>query len=519
MLESLKQPRTLLVLGLLVVLVVAVLAIVGTNRNDTTLAASVEEPQTVEAETIADSSQAGTTLADDAEGSQAAVAEGSGDDATLAEDTKKTEPVEADAVTEVNQGGGADPSAQAEIEAETDAATDSGGDEAQLIEAEANAEEVELVEADSDAVAKSDANILTEDDRPSRLRSATSTWNTNWNRHTIDYNELLSGGPPRDGIPSIDDPSFVGSREASEWLADNEPVIALEIDGEARAYPLQILTWHEIVNDVVGEVPVAVTFCPLCNSAITFDRRLDGEIYEFGTSGLLRNSDLVMYDRTTESLWQQFTGEGIIGDLAGAKLIFLPSSIVSFADFQEAHPEGVVLSRDTGFNRRYGQNPYVGYDTIGSSPFLFRDETDGRLQAMERVVTVSLENEGVDVAYPVGVLSEAGVINDNQGGLDLVVFHTRGTASALGAQIIATAQDVGSTGVFDPNLDGQTLTFQRDGNNDIVDEQTGSTWNVLGQAVDGSLAGQQLTPVVHGDHFWFSWAAFKPDTVIYSTSQ
>jgi len=141
---------------------------------------------------------------------------------------------------------------------------------------------------------------LTEDDRPSRIRSATANWNTNWNRHTIEYAELLSGGPPRDGIPSVDDPQFVSPDEAADWLAANEPVIALEINGDARAYPLQILIWHEIVNDTAGGVPVLITFCPLCNSAITFDRRLDGTVYEFGTSGLLRNSDLVMYDRTTE---------------------------------------------------------------------------------------------------------------------------------------------------------------------------------------------------------------------------
>jgi hypothetical protein len=371
--------------------------------------------------------------------------------------------------------------------------------------------------------------ILTEDDRSPQLRSATSGWATNWNKHTIDYDELLSGGPPRDGIPSIDDPLFIRPDAAQEWLADNEPVIALQIDGEARAYPLQILTWHEIVNDVVADVPVAVTFCPLCNSAITFDRRLDGEVYEFGTSGLLRNSDLVMYDRTTEGLWQQFTGEAMVGDLAGAQLTLLPSSIVSFADFREAHPEGVVLSRDTGFSRSYGQNPYVGYDSVGSSPFLFRGEIDGRLAAVERVVTVSLDpsagsgqasagsGQAVDVAYPLSTLSEVGVINDSQGGRDLVVFYTSGTSSALGDRTIAAAEDVGATGVFDPNLDGQTLTFQRDGQA-IVDAETGSTWNILGQAIDGPLAGRQLEPIVHGDHFWFSWAAFKPDTVIYSAS-
>ena len=190
-----------------------------------------------------------------------------------------------------------------------------------------------------------EATILTEDDRSARLASLTSAWNTNWERHTIQYDEILSGGPPRDGIPSIDNPQFIRPEEAEAWLAAVEPVIALEINGEARAYPIQILTWHEIANDVVGDVPVAVTFCPLCNSAITFDRRFQGETLEFGTSGLLRNSGLIMYDRTTESLWQQFTGEGIVGDLAGEELTFLPSRLISFADFVQAYPDGVVLSR------------------------------------------------------------------------------------------------------------------------------------------------------------------------------
>jgi hypothetical protein len=139
--------------------------------------------------------------------------------------------------------------------------------------------------------------------------------------------------------------------------------MAFELDGDARAYPLQILTRHEIVNDEVAGVPVAVTFCPLCNSAIVLDRRLDDMVLEFGTSGLLRFSDLVMYDRTTESLWQQFTGEGLVGDMAGRQLALLPSSLVSFADFRGAFPEGQILSNDTGFPFEYGLNPYAGYDT------------------------------------------------------------------------------------------------------------------------------------------------------------
>jgi hypothetical protein len=394
-------------------------------------------------------------------------------------------------------------------------AVTAAGEESQA-EATATEEEPTVAPTATEVEVDPEEGASAGDDRPARLRAATRGWNTNWEIHSIDYDELLSGGPPRDGIPSIDQPKFIGPDEAAAWLADNEPVIALEIGGDARAYPLQILTWHEIANDTVGDVPVAVTFCPLCNSALTFDRRLDGEVYEFGTSGLLRNSDLVMYDRTTESLWQQLTGEAIIGDLTGQRLAFLPSSLVSFADFKAAYPDGIVLSRDTGYTRSYGRNPYAGYDTIGSSPFLFDGEEDPRLPAMERVVTVSQDGpgEGIDVAYPLSVLSEVGVINDAQGDLDLVVFHESGTSSALGAGIIAEAEDVGATGVFDPNLDGQKLTFVRQGD-EIADEQTGSTWNVLGQAVDGPLAGQSLAPIVHGDHFWFAWAAFKPDTVIY----
>lgn len=364
------------------------------------------------------------------------------------------------------------------------------------------------------AVTTTGPTILEGDDRTDRLAVLTRDWNTDWTRRTIATDEIVSGGPPRDGIPSIDDPQFVDLTEASPWLADNEPVIALEINGDARAYPLQILTWHEIANDVVGGVPVVVTFCPLCNSALTFDRRLGDEILEFGVSGLLRNSDLIMYDRTTESLWQQFTGAGIIGALAGEQLAFIPSPLVSFADFRAAYPDGQVLSRETGVSRPYGRNPYEGYDTIGSNPFLYRGPIDGRLQAVERVVTVSLPEENIDVAYPLSTLAALGAINDRQGARDLVVLHTPGTSSALGAATIAEGADVGATGVFDPVLDGRKLTFRRE-DGAIRDDETGSTWNILGHAVAGPLAGQRLAPLVHGNHFWFSWAAFKPDTIVF----
>ncbi|HFC11769.1 MAG TPA: DUF3179 domain-containing protein, partial [Anaerolineae bacterium] len=342
------------------------------------------------------------------------------------------------------------------------------------------------------------------DNRNERLKSLTKRWRTDWTITSIDFDEILSGGPPRDGIPSIDEPKFIDSAEADEWLADNEPVIALEINGDARAYPLQIITWHEIVNDTVGDTPVIVTFCPLCNSAIVFERIVNGEPTEFGVSGLLRNSDLIMYDRQTESLWQQFTGTGIVGTTTGQQLTFLPSSLISYANFKDAYPDGKILSRDTGNPRNYGNNPYAGYDTLGRQPFLFNGEKDERLDAVARVTTVHLDEGNIDIAYPLTVLEEMQVINDVQGEQPIVVFHLPGTSSALGKRVIALGEDVGATGVFDPVVNGQTLTFSRDGDV-FVDAETGTTWNIVGHALDGELAGEQLEPIVHADHFWFSW--------------
>ena len=345
--------------------------------------------------------------------------------------------------------------------------------------------------------------------RDARLSS--SGWDTDFRFHTVPYSEIRSV-IPRDNIPSIDSPEFLSPTEASAWLKGVEPVVFIEIDGDARAYPLQILTWHEIVNDEVGGAPVAVTFCPLCNSAIAFDRLFDGVELEFGVSGNLRNSDLIMYDRQTHSWWQQFTGEGIVGRYAGRNLQQLPASIVSFADFRQAHPDGQVLSRDTGYSRQYGRNPYAGYDTTEGNPFLFRGDLDGRLLPVERVIAVTIDD--VDVAFPLTVLQEEGAINYSVGEQRIAVFHRSGTASALDGRSIAESRDVGAAGVFDADLDGQALTFVAE-DGVIKDEQTGSVWDILGRAVEGPLAGERLTPMLHGNHFWFAWAVFKPDTIVY----
>ena len=342
-----------------------------------------------------------------------------------------------------------------------------------------------------------------------------SGWGTNFDISLVDYGEILSGGVPRDGIPPIRNPRFISIAEADALYADSSPVMEVSLNGDARAYPLEILIWHEIVIDVVGGVPVAVTFCPLCNTAITFDRTIAGTVYDFGVSGLLRNSDLIMYDSQTESLWQQIGGVAIVGDMVGARLTVLPSTIVAWGDFKAQYPEGIVLSRETGYARRYGANPYAGYDRIGNTPFLFRGEIDERLGAMERVVTLDLPGDAV--AYPFTLLAERRVVADVRDGRPIVVFWTPGVTSALDGADIARSRDVGATGVFERTVDGRPLDFRPNPDDPatFLDEQTESVWNIFGAALSGPLAGTQLTPVVHANHFWFAWAAFQPDTVVF----
>ncbi len=210
--------------------------------------------------------------------------------------------------------------------------------------------------ADSDGPG-SGVDILTIDDRTDLLRQVTSEWETDFTLHTVPYNEIV---PVlfRDGIRSLDQPAFVSSEEADEWLPGSDPVIAVELEGESRAYPLRIMAAHEIVNDHFGDFPVVITYCPLCNSALVFNSLFDGKALQFGTTGLLRKSDLIMYDRTSETLWQQFTGEGIVGEYAGERLEFLASSIVSFDDYRSAFRAGKVLSQDTGFGFAYSLASY-----------------------------------------------------------------------------------------------------------------------------------------------------------------
>jgi Protein of unknown function (DUF3179) len=216
----------------------------------------------------------------------------------------------------------------------------------------------------------------------------------------VDPARIIPGGPPPDGIPPLDHPKFQPAGSVA-WLAPAEPVAAVQVGGQAKAYPLQILAWHEIVNDTVGGVPVSVSYCPLCNTAITWRRPLvDGAVTTFGTSGKVYQSNLVMYDRATRSLWPQALGQAVVGPLTGQRLQGVPTQIVSWAAFRTSFPGGLVLSRDTGFSRPYGRNPYVGYDAKGATPFLFDGKVDPRLGAVERVLGLTVGSRHLAVPYP-----------------------------------------------------------------------------------------------------------------------
>ena len=386
---------------------------------------------------------------------------------------------------------------------------------------------------------------------------------------TIPVGDILSGGPPPQGIPALGfsgdwfgaaEPSpeatFVGIAEAQAWLGEREPVIAMHINGDAKAYPLQILMWHEIANDSLAGVPIAVTFCPLCNSALAFDRRLplsadqrqallernpdakfeavdanflaayerqeggftediediEVSLVSFGVSGVLYNSNMLMFDTVSSSLWSQLLGVASVGQLSGLPLLRYPAPIVSFSEFQEAFPEGQVLSQDTGYDRRYGNNPYVGYDDIDSPAFLFNGVSDGRLSPKERVVSVIAGD--ASVAYPFGVLEQEQIVHDDIAERKVVIFWQAGTNSSLDTRSIQNGKDVGAVGIFERTIDGQSLDFRLN-DTGFEDEQTGSTWNILGMATSGPLEGRQLSPIVHDNTLWFAWAAFKPDTRVY----
>ena len=276
----------------------------------------------------------------------------------------------------------------------------------------------------------------------------------------IPVDEILSGGPPRDGIPAIDQPKFESAGEA-DWLRDEDRVLALVIQGHARAYPIRILNWHEIVNDKVGDQQFAVTYCPLCGTGVVFAADIANTSLQFGVSGLLYNSDVLLYDRNSESLWSQILGKAVAGKLKGTILRQIPVTHTSWKDWVKHHPDTLVLSRDTGFRRNYRDSPYSGYEKSRRLYFKVSHKSPANYHPKERVIGVEID--GRFKAYPYRELSKNGKseFTDSFAGSNLKIYWNE-------------------------------------------EAQSGSVTNIDGKAL----------PVISG--FWFAWFTFHPDTEIYT---
>ncbi|MGD9673865.1 MAG: DUF3179 domain-containing protein [Candidatus Nitrosocosmicus sp.] len=324
-----------------------------------------------------------------------------------------------------------------------------------------------------------------------------------FNNSIVPLDKVVSGGPPPDGIPSIDNPQFVSVKDAESFMADSDLVLGVNVNGDVRGYPLQILVWHEIVNDIVGETPIAVTYCPLCFTNQIFNRTLlDGQTLGFGTSGKLYNSNLVMYDRNTNSLWSQAMAQSIAGELSGTKLERIPFDLATWKDWKLIYPNSKMLSQDTGHTRPYGADPYGDYYT--NPDILFPvSNNDNRLGVKEIVIGLEEEN-GISKAYKLKDIEELKVINDKL---------TENYAVTLWSAHPYMVR------LFDPSLDGKEtlLTFHYDERKNVFrDNQTGSEWNFEGKSTSGQLNGSSLSRLPFDQGFWFEWSTFHPDTKVYT---
>lgn len=311
----------------------------------------------------------------------------------------------------------------------------------------------------------------------------------------------------RDAIIPVDIPTY-GGIDALPWLEDDDLVLGYESGDEAYSYPINILNFHEMVTDVIGGVPVLITYCPLCVSGVVFSREVDGEILTFGNTSALYQSDLVMYDHQTGSYWFQVAGEAVVGTMTGSHLEPLPSATMPWGQWKALHPNTLLLSGVDGVQddlfagSAYGNGFGQGYqDRIDNGQFAFpvdQEKLDERLSAGEIVLTV--EAGGAVTAFPLGVIGE-GAVNAEVGGEAVVVFTEAGGLSVA---------------AFSRTLDGQTLSFDFQGDGRFTDRETGSTWDFAGRAEDGPLAGSRLDRVSTRRSFWFAVAISFPGVELYT---
>ena len=330
-------------------------------------------------------------------------------------------------------------------------------------------------------------------------------WRTNRERYILDP-DILGPGNNRDAIPPIYQPRFESVESADSWLESDDLVGVLALEGEVHVYPLRMLVYHEVANDQIAGVPVLVTFCPLCDTVLAFDRRVAGEALLFGVSMKLLHDNLIMWDHQTESWWQQVSGLAIVGDLAGEQLDFLPVRTLFWRDVRQDMPRARVLSRESGFPESeagFYDIKMCPTDYSAEPPLWTGGPTSEALSQYARVVGLNLRGA---VAYPMNALAQRQVVNDVVDGQDVVTFYS--TLPCAGSRGAATTD---TASVYSPLVGERKLSFYpKEG--EILDRETGSTWSPGGLAVHGELKGSQLEPLPYTISFWFSWVAFYPDT-------
>ncbi|NOR87094.1 MAG: DUF3179 domain-containing protein [Bacteroidales bacterium] len=351
-------------------------------------------------------------------------------------------------------------------------------------------------------------------------RKISQKWGTDTTKQIIaltEFTALLS----RNQIKPLNAPRYINTEQAKDSLFGGQPVIAIELNGYPLAFPINMLSYHEIVNDSIAGIPFTVAYCPLCNTAYIFDSRINHNNKEytlkFGTSGMLRMSNLVMWDEQTETWWQHIDGEGLVGEMAGEKLKILPAKIISLNNYMEFYPQGKVMFpiEDTTYKTHYEINNYVHYDSIGSEkPFLFFNQVDPRLPAMEYII--SIESDQIIKSFPLSTLQTEKVINNQVGSKDIVLFYHADMISNLDTKDISKGKQIGSGTVYSTIIENEKLHFEAI-NGRFKDTKTNSVWNFAGECVEGPYKGKKLTPIAYGLDFAFAWLAFHPESIIYTT--
>ncbi len=326
------------------------------------------------------------------------------------------------------------------------------------------------------------------------LSTGITIMETNGVKHSIPLDKIKSGGPPKDGIPSIDKPVFTDI-SGSQFMSDSDTVVGLDVNGESKAYPLSILVWHEIVNDNVGGIPVSITYCPLCYTNQVFERIIDGQEVEFGTSGKLYNSNLVMYDRLTQSYWSQALGTAVKGELTGYQLNLIPFDVITWGDWKKLHPDTVVLTTDTGYIRSYATDPYGSYYVEPRIMFPV-EHLDDRMYPKE--IIIGFNQDDIYKAYKQNDIESNVVINDSIGNTAIMLVSLFSENSRA----------------YDRTIDNSTLNFVYV-NGKIFDTETNSEWNYDGLSISGEFEGEQLERMAIEPGFWFEWVAFHPETLVY----